>query len=257
MYRNRIENTAVSGEHALALKRVLLDYHDFQKQTAPGTLEIQLKALTVWQSERLRDTHADLYQTETFRAGLDFLFDELYGARDFSARDRDLERIFPKLVKWLPDKILATVSTLVELNLLTQRLDKQLAETLLQNVNGQRTDNVITTQNYVEAYACCQNKAAREKQLQLTQAAGALLEKHAGSAIIRYSLKLAQAPAEKAGLKALHAFLVRGFDAFHNMRDIDILIPSLIDRESAIMVNMFNREPKPFYWPESESRSTL
>lgn len=257
MYRNRIENTAVSGEHALALKRVLLDYHDFQKQAVPTSLEIQLKALAMWQSERLRDTHADLYQKETFRAGLDFLFDELYGAQDFSARDRDLERIFPKLVKWLPDKILATVSTLVELNLITQRLDKQLAAMLLENVHGQCKNNVITTQNYIEAYARCKNREAREKQLQLTQEAGALLQKHAGSVIIRYSLKLAQAPAEKAGLEALHAFLVRGFDAFHNMRDVDILIPALIDRESAIMVNMFNREPKPFYWPQSESRNTL
>ena len=82
---------------------------------------LRSKQVAQWQSERLKGTHADLYSQARYHAGLDFLLQDLYSPGDFYQRDDDIDRIFPKLIKLMPDSILDLVSSLVELDHLTQK----------------------------------------------------------------------------------------------------------------------------------------
>lgn len=242
MYRDRIASTPAKSAEAQRLKRLMLDYHDYQKSPANPRI-IDLKSeLALWQTHRLKATHSDLYNNHNFKDGIDFLLKELYGAEDFSARDRDLERIFPKLVKLLPGSLLGTVSNLVELNLLTQRLDDDLASAIYSHNEGKVIDESV----YISAYRVSSPREDRVRQLTLVERAGALLDRHARNPVLRFTLSVSERPAKKSGLDALHGFLMRGLDAFYAMSDVDVLMQTLIDRESQILSRIYNDDTQPF-----------
>jgi len=242
MSRDKIQNTKTSNKAALALKAVMLAYHDFQVEKQRYHVSQELILLTHWQSERLKHTHQDLYCAPNYTQGLQFLFDELYSAKDFTGRDRDLERVFPKIVKLLPKTIIDTVRLLVELNLLTQTLDHELAKTLFHELKY----TSINEDNYCEAYRCCNNQAQRTHQIRLTSELGEKLDKYARSSFINFSLKITETPAEMAGLSELHAFIMRGFDSFHSMKDVKGLMNTLTQRESQVLDNIFTGHERPF-----------
>lgn len=231
MYRQRLEQTKTKSQEAGHLKTLMLAYHDHQQQVISPTQASLVQQLSDWQSARLKRSHQDLYQNSQYRTGIDFLLTELYSAQDVSARDRDLERIFPKLVKLLPNKILLTVAHLVELNLLTQKLDQELSECHFSTLKFE----TISDDSYCEAFRHCNNLAERQHQLELVQQAGDMLNKHSRNSVLRFSLSLSEGPAEMAGLSALHGFIQRGFNAFHSMQDVDTLMQTLLQRESQIL----------------------
>ena len=242
MSRDKIQNTKTSNQTTLKLKQVMLAYHDFQIEKQHCISPNEIKQLTLWQSQRLKQTHHDLYHAPNYTQGLEFLFDELYSAQDFSERDRDLERIFTKMVKLLPKTVIGTVSLLVELNLLTQKLDHELADTIFYKLGYSE----ITEQNYCEAYRHCNNQDQRKYQIKLTSELGEKMDKYARSNLINFSLKITETPAEMAGLSKLHAFIMRGFTAFHTMKGVQTLMGTLTQRESVVLDNIFNGHERPF-----------
>ena len=242
MYRDRLVNTPANSPGAQQLQDVLLRYHDFRQEDRAQASETQLSALASWQSKRLQTTHHDLYSSEQYRTGLDFLLSELYSAQDFSARDQDLERIFPKLVKLMPESVLGTVALLVELNLETQRLDQALASELFSLCDSDNVDQ----KHYCEAYRRCDNKHQRYKQIELISKCGELLDRYARSNTILFSLKISRKPADMAGLAALHGFIHRGFKAFHTMNDIPSLMDTVVRLEKVVLERIFAEHPTPF-----------
>ncbi len=246
MYKDRIQNTKTNRAGARRLKQAMLHYHDF-RQAQPSPSEQQaLEALTLWQSQRLQHTHRDLYHCERHHTGLNFLFNELYSQRDFSARDQDLERIFPKLVKLLPDRILETVATLVELNHLTKALDLSLARRLLELNSTNQANPEINEHDYCEAYRACNNIETRQEQIRLTTEAGIKLDRYAHSSIIHFSLTLSERPADMAGLGALHGFIREGFSAFQSMAEVPTLMRALAERETRILNAILAGQSEPF-----------
>jgi hypothetical protein len=242
MYRDRIVHTKTHHPAAIRLKDAMLEYHDFQNNRKAFDTNPSLAKLAQWQSERLKHTHRDLYEAPQYRQGLSFLFTELYADNDFSERDRDLERIFPKMIKLLPASVLETVSLLVELNMLTQMLDQELADMLFNQLGHAH----INEASYCEAYRQCNHQQKRGYQIQLTSELGKKLDKYARSQVILFSLKLSRGAAEKAGLGALHRFLREGFAAFHSMQEIDFLMTKIACRESDYLRRIMSGENKVF-----------
>lgn len=242
MYRERILNTKTKHPAAIRLKEAMLEYHDFQATQKNNSLSIQLDKLSQWQSDRLKHSHRDLYCSPIYQKGLSFLFTDLYSDTDFSDRDRDLERIFPKMIKLLPNSVLETVCLLVELNMLTQILDQELATKLFLDLLHAN----INEQNYCEAFRLCNNEQKRAYQIKLTQDLGKKLDKYARSQVILYSLKLSRGAAESAGLGALHNFLSSGFNAFHSMQNIDALMQTIATRETQFLKAIMSGNPRPF-----------
>jgi len=220
----------------------MLAYHDYQTKPVDFELSSKKAELAAWQTARLKNTHQDLYSNPAYRGGIDFLLQELYGAHDFSARDRDLERIFPKLVKWLPESLLMTASNLVELNLLTQQLDESLAVALHEHF----PDEEISERAYTQCYPKAALITLRQRQLELVDRVGDLLDRHAGNPILRFSLNVSERPAKKAGLHALHSFLTRGLEAFGAMDDVQTLMRTLIQREQTILSRIYSNHATPF-----------
>lgn len=252
MSKEKLLSTKVKTDNAERLKQLLLDYHNFRYRE-DLSLEAPMAKLSQWQADRLKVTHQDLYQAPRYHEGLEFLLKDLYAPKEFTQRDDDLERIFPVAVKLLPDNLLYTISLLVELNLLTQQLDKTLADVLF----NQLKVSEISEASYCEAYRLCDNKSQRQHQTQLIANIGNDLDVYVRSRLVRFTLKVTRSPAEVAGLGNLHSFLRRGFSAFQQMNGVDELLAIIIERESAILEAIYNNEDAPLRIESSEVHSII
>lgn len=246
MYRERLVTTEARSESARRLQQLLLDYHDFrQVKVAHPLLENSLRVAD-WQAERLKATHQDLYQHPGYHHGLEFLLTDLYAPAGMTHRDDNIDRVFPKMVKWLPDNLLDTFAGLVELNLITQQLDLELAELFHQQ--GIATDS-LTIEHYCTAYRASERLDQRKKQIILVADVGQQLDRYVRNRTLGWLLSMSRAPAEMADLTDLHSFLHRGYSAFRKMDDVHLLIDRLVTREQQVMRNILSGHPEPFSLP--------
>ena len=105
-----------------------------------------LERLADWQARRLRMTYADLAADPRYSAAIEFFQNDLYGAADFSQRDADLARVVPMLVRLLPESVIMTAAAAMELNGLSQELDRALLTRL------PRADGCFTVAEYCKPY---------------------------------------------------------------------------------------------------------
>ncbi|WP_323751651.1 FFLEELY motif protein [Marinobacter sp.] len=243
MYRERLIATEVHTENAHRLQRLLLEYHDFRQLKSNHPLQEVTLKLADWQAERLKNTHQDLYQHPGYHNGLEFLLSDLYAPAGMTCRDDNVDRIFPKMVKWLPDHLLGTFSGLVELNLVTQSLDLELAEWFHDN---QRNPEHITIKDWCEGYRASAQLEIRKRQLELVSSTGQQLDQYVRNRSLGWLLSMTRGAAERAELGDLHSFLHRGYSAFRKMDKVDVLIERLISREQKVMENVLAGHPEPF-----------
>ncbi|MDC0663182.1 FFLEELY motif protein [Marinobacter sp. SS21] len=243
MYRDRLVNTPVHSDNARQLQQRLLAYHDFRRRKSDHPLVSQLEPLGQWQAERLKHTHQDLYCHPGYHDGLNFLLTDLYAPAGLTRRDDNIDRIFPKMVKWLPDPVLATFAGLVELNLITQQLDLALAETLARLGHPLSS---LTESQYCEAYRHAANPVERQRQIELVSSVGRQLDRYVRNRTLGWLLSMTRGAAEMADLADLHDFLHRGYRAFRAMDDVDTLIDQLVHRERRVLVRILDAHPTPF-----------
>lgn len=93
-------------------------------------LRTQVLALKAWQAARLARTYTDLLASPRYHDAAQFFLEQLYGARDFSQRDADVERILPKMTRLLPEAALTMIAGAVELDERSESLDTKTAAAL-------------------------------------------------------------------------------------------------------------------------------
>jgi hypothetical protein len=248
MYRERIAATEVGSESARRLQQVLLDYHDFRQHKLTHPLRESSFLVSEWQASRLKITHQDLYEHPGYHAGLEFLLSDLYAPASMTSRDDNIDRVFPKMVKWLPANVLNTLAGLVELNLITQQLDLELTE----RCHEQCIDTAsLTTRHYCRAYRSSELVPQRQRQIRLVAEVGQQLDRYVRNRTLGWLLSMSRTPADMAGLTDLHNFLHRGYTAFRGMDNVQTLIERLVSRETRVMENILNNHPAPFQLPGS------
>lgn len=248
MYRERLVATPVTTPSARRLQQVLLAYHDFRQHKSRHELLASTFDLARWQAERLKATHQDLYSHPGYHTGLEFLLTDLYAPSGMSRRDDNIDRVFPKMVKWLPDNQLDTFAGLMELNLLTQRLDLDLVEVLAAR---QQPVTALSETAYCEALRASDRTEDRTRQIALVAEVGRQLDRYVRNRTLGWLLSISRAPAEMAELTDLHSFLHRGYTAFRHMDDVESLIERLVVRESRVLDNILNDRPDPFRVPDA------
>ncbi|MDX1553814.1 MAG: hypothetical protein R3198_14400, partial [Marinobacter sp.] len=196
-----------------------------------------------WQAERLKTTHEDLYRHPGYHTGLEFLLTDLYAPAGMTRRDDNIDRVFPKMVKWLPDNLLDTFAGLVELNLITQQLDLELAELCH---NHGLVPASLSTDDYCRLFRCSQRLEHRERQITLVAEVGRQLDRYVRNRTLGWLLTMSRTPAEMADLSDLHSFLHRGYSAFRKMDDVEQLIDRLVTREKKVLDNILKGHPEPF-----------
>ena len=191
--------------------------------------------LKEWQAARLARSYADLLANKRHKPAAEFFLSDLYGPKDFRTRDEELARVVPIMVRVLPARALLTLLEAVKMDTLSESLDTAMVLALRKL--GKSKD--IDWPAYVAAYRTCGRKKDREQQIILIDQIGKTLDRLTRMPLIHFSLKLMSGPAHLAGLGALHSFLQRGFDAFSYMKGADEFLEIVIERETALMKELF------------------
>lgn len=198
----------------------------------------RLGEVKAWQGERLACTYADLVAQPRYAAATRFFLEDLYGPKDFSARDQELLRIVPVMERLLPDSAVQTASLAIELEALSERLDHALARAL--------PAGALDEASYADAYRRSSSREERLRQIELIAQVGLRLDALVRKPLIGGTLKLMRKPAHLAGLGDLQDFLEAGFAAFRTMGGSDEFLARLRARETEILNRLFSGASRPF-----------
>lgn len=199
---------------------------------------MRLLEVKQWQQERLARTYADLAADLRYAAATGFFLEDLYGPKDFSGRDEAMLKIYPSMVKLLPASAVQTAALAIEVDALSEVLDRALATTL--------GDRRLDESSYAKAYRESSTPELRERQIALVEEAGRRLDQLVKKPLVTRTLKLMRTPARLAKLSELQEFLERGFLAFAAMGDADVFLATIGSREREIARRLFSSDRAPF-----------
>lgn len=199
-------------------------------------------SLREWQAGRLARSHADLLASQRFGQAAEFFLSDLYGPKDFSSRDEEVERILPLLITMLPESALRTVALAVELDALSEELDSAMVAALRRSGGIDRIDE----DRYATAYREVGCPAGRLRQIELIRETGEALDRLARKPLLSGMLKLMRGPAHLAGLGDLQEFLERGFNAFRQMGSATEFLDSIDHKERKLSADLFAGVARPF-----------
>jgi len=236
---NSIPTPKDAGQFLVQLRRHQKSTHD--KKIDVG-LSPQMALLRTWQSERLAYTYADLLNSRRYGPACRFFLDDIYAPKDFTQRDHDIERMYNFMLRFIPERIIHSLTLTVELNTMTHELDDALLDALQQL----GVTDTLSGELYVEGYRLCDNYDRRVRQIDHIVEIGRGLGKLARLPLIGMSLRLARGPAHQAGWFELQDFLEHGLSAFKNMRGVKEFLNIVEEREKRILDNIFAREVDPF-----------
>lgn len=206
--------------------------HERRRREADPGLAERTVALKDYQHRRFARTYADLLASPRFVAAARFFLDELYGPRDFSARDEQFERVVPGLVRLFPGAIVGTVRSLAELHALSEQLDSEMARCL--------PPGEVVAAGYIEAWQRTGHAEQRRRQIALMMTVGEALDRYTRNPVLRHSLRLMRGPARAAGLSALQSFLEAGFDTFGRLGSARDFLGLIERRELALGDALFS-----------------
>lgn len=210
----------------------------------PRMAEDRLR-LRTWQADRLARTYRDLLDSKRYHDAARFFLTDLYGPKDFSERDHEVERILPTLAATLPASGIHTIALAIEVDALSEELDAAMVAEL----RRARAMARINDKTYAEAYRRCGHRAQRELQLKLIGEVGEALAALTRKPLVHAALRIMRAPAKLAGLAELHTFLEHGYNAFHRMGDPAEFLDTITTRESVILRQLYEGATRPFDMP--------
>lgn len=202
-----------------------------QRRLASPALREKVTALKAFQQRRFSHTYADLLQSARYGPAARYFLEELYGPADFSARDAQFARVAPTIARLFPSEVAETVAILSALHALSETLDSAMAEQLA----GAR----VAPADYIAAWQGVGREADRQRQIELTLAIAAQLDRVTRLPLLRNALRLMRGPAQAAGLAELQRSLESGFDIFKAMRGADEFIGFIDQRERALGEALF------------------
>lgn len=221
-----------------SLRRNLERLREMRGREAHGHTPPRLAEVKAWQATRLARTYADLSADPRYGRATAFFLDDLYGAKDFSGRDTAMLRIYPVMVRTLPDVAVETAALAIEVDALSEELDRRVAACL--------DPGPISEAGYGKAYREAGTRAERERQIGLVDDAGRRLDRLVAKPMIFMTLKIMRRPAKLAGLEDLQTFLEHGFEAFRHMGGANEFLAIIGGRETRILNRLFSGHPSPF-----------
>ncbi len=244
MTADTVYSSRAASEDLVAQMRRVRVLHD--RRLAEPLLQRKLLMLARWQAARLEETYRDLGAQPRYQAAMDFFLGDLYGPRDFSRRDAELERVTPMLTRMLPPMVIEIIARAVEVNALSTELDIDLVGRLGE---PRRPDRYVTVERYCEAYRASGRVADRRRQIELIGVVGQALERFVRLPFLHSALLMMRVPARLAGFGELQDFLERGFAAFRGIGEADEFLGVVTTRESALLEHILAGDGAPFPEP--------
>lgn len=202
-----------------------------------------LPLLRAWQTRRLAEGFQDFLANPRMRPAAEFFLSDLYGDRDFSARDRDVARIMPIMSRLLPESLIAAATDAIELAVLSHAFDLRMARALASRPEPMAP---ITVKDYTDAYRQTGCPRLRRHQIELVLGVGWTLDASVRKHGVFKLLRASRFPARAAGLSELQGFLERGFSAFDELGGAGEFLGAIGQRERLASSRLFAGDPDPF-----------
>ena len=198
-----------------------------------GSPEIKAKvdAIKFYQHQRFSLTYADFLTSDRYGPAARFFLDELYGPRDFAARDAQFAKVVPTIVRLFPRQLVDTVKALAELHAISEHLDSATGLALV--------SVAVDALAYTQAWQAASSPTEREHQIALTIDLGQSLDRLTRKPLLHKSLRMMRGPAVAAGLGDLQRLLEAGFDAFAAMGGAQEFLRVVGARERALAQRLF------------------
>jgi hypothetical protein len=192
-------------------------------------------ALQAFQSQRLRRDLADLAAEAQYQQIGQFFFEEMYGARDFSARDEQAHRAH-WFVHRVPGVTAHDVETVLDLLELTNQLDDEVTTLLMQLGAPLDFDEEI----YEQAYRLADHYAARIRQIDLVIVALSNVHRLGRKRFLGLALHGTHGLAHAVGMGDIHRFLQLGYEAIQPVRDIARFLETIDTREKTRLNRIYS-----------------
>jgi len=181
--------------------------------------------LKEFQSNRLRDTYDDFTRQPHCKAAAFFFFNRLYSTEDTSDRDQSFRKIHQKIETFLGGEVAQSMGKLIELQEITIVMDHRILELLVHEPFP------FTMETYEEAYRLSDNYTMRVRQIELLDITIRLVHRISHRFGIGFVLKALHGACVIMGDTRMVDFLMDGYKAFADLRDIEPLAQAVEDRE--------------------------
>jgi hypothetical protein len=208
------------------------------KMRIDANADVNLHAATVaiksFQARRFAGTYADLLATHEYGRAARFFLEDLYSDKDYSLRDAQFARIAGGLQRIFPQQVVATAVALAKLHVLTEKLDRRMAEVWMEKAPSVAAEEVS---RYVDCWEAVDRRRDRDDQLDMVLNIGFELDRLTRIPGLRLMLRMMRRPAQAAGIASLQAFLESGFDIFAHMSSkgsgAQYFLSTIRDRETS------------------------
>lgn len=194
----------------------------------------QYQTFVTWQNDYMLQYYDDFCVSEENAAAVDFVISDLTGI-GISARDQDLARVVPAMVRMLPEKALQTIAVAMELNNRILTINLSICRELFKN---SPSTSKISERNY--CLACRQVSRLDEfrELVELTRQVGQSLNRVVKLPMIGIILRAMRSPARLAGFSTLQDFLETGYHTFKAIKDVDQFLADISDRTVSVFVRI-------------------
>ncbi len=217
-----------------------------REELTTAQLDANVALLRAWQAQRLAHTYQDLLDDARYCPACEFFLEDIYGPRDFSQRDHDIEQVYTFTRRFVPDAMLRPVALTVELHQMTQALDHELLKVLMDQLG---VTDTITPELYAEAYRLCDNYDRRVKQIRSIVEICERIDGIVRNPLTGPTLSVAKRPMRAAGHEELIGFLERGYTGFKHMKGSEYFRSLIQTRELNLLDRMYAGEANPFGLP--------
>ncbi|GAB4193042.1 MAG: hypothetical protein OHK0022_07570 [Roseiflexaceae bacterium] len=208
-----------------------------EPHTTTPSLNDYMVALQALQSRRLRRDHGDLAAEPQYKEIGRFFFEEMYGPRDFSARDNQAHRL-QQFVHLAPGLAMRDVQQVLQLLELTNKLDHSVASALQQMGAPLDFDEPL----YEQAYRLADNYDDRVLQLELVRESLYNVWRLIRRPLLGHALNNTQSLAHMVGMSDIHRFLRMGYQAMQTVKDVHRFVETIDLRERRRLDRIYGRE---------------
>lgn len=189
-----------------------------------------------FQAKRLRVTYDDLAQQPQYKAACFFFFNRLYTTEDTAERDQAFKKIHGIARRWLGGDVVKSMEKLIELQDITIEMDNAIMLRLLQ----EEAPIAFDTETYERIYRECDNFNLRELQIELLDFTMRLVHKISHRFGIGMVLSGLHGACVLAGDTRMVDFLMDGYKAFRDQRNIEPLAQAMVHRETQRLLRIYD-----------------
>jgi hypothetical protein len=186
-----------------------------------------------WQVAYSLPFYSEFREVPETAAAVEFVISDLIGT-NISARDADLARVVPIMVRLLPEKALQALASALELNARALSINLDICRTMFEQID---ISAGISELDYCDAFRRSTSLDECMELIDLTIALGHNLKRLVRRPMLGMTLRAMHLPAHAAGFGAMQDFLEKGYSTFHAIEDVDYFL----NRFAARLAEVFTR----------------